>query len=148
MFFSSVYRESTSHMRVLWPISGEGQKFLPAHAVSQIPSPWDILYAQLPCFGVAPVIGMYVEWVNEDVACAQPVMPWWVWEGWEEGTALVLGDELCWCCPPAWTCLAAFCWPRPTSPLTSLLAAWPTASGTCHTNTVLQLQVLFCCCSC
>lgn len=34
---SSGYKGGMFHMRVLWPVSGEGQKVFPLHAVSKIP---------------------------------------------------------------------------------------------------------------
>lgn len=38
MFLSSGYKEGPSYWRVLLPASGEGQKLLPAHVISQIHS--------------------------------------------------------------------------------------------------------------
>lgn len=45
------YREGIPHIGVLWPASGDGQKVLPAHTISQIPSAWNTQYAKMPSLG-------------------------------------------------------------------------------------------------
>lgn len=50
---SRIIGEGTSHLRIFWPASGEGQEVLPAHTTSQIPLAYNIQNHKLPYFGVA-----------------------------------------------------------------------------------------------